>query len=97
MAYTTPRTWVAGETVTATILNAHVRDNMTDLRTAKHCRAYATGTRSLTNNTFEAITFWRRNVRHRTAGIRPGRTLNGSPHTGRAVSGGGVVGVRLQM
>ncbi len=57
MAYTTPRTWVAGETVTATMLNAHVRDNMTDLRTAKHCRAYATGTQSLTNNTFEAITF----------------------------------------
>ena len=57
MAYTTPRTWTAGETVTATMMNAHVRDNMTDLRTAKHCRAYATGTQSLTNNTFEAITF----------------------------------------
>lgn len=28
MAYTTPRTWVAGETVTASHLNTHVRDNL---------------------------------------------------------------------
>lgn len=28
MAWTAPRTWVAGETVTATLLNAHVRDNL---------------------------------------------------------------------
>lgn len=27
MAWTTPRTWVAGETVTAAIMNSHVRDN----------------------------------------------------------------------
>ena len=27
MAWTSPRTWVAGETVTAALLNAHVRDN----------------------------------------------------------------------
>jgi alkyl sulfatase BDS1-like metallo-beta-lactamase superfamily hydrolase len=29
MAYTTPRTWVATETVTAALLNTHVRDNFT--------------------------------------------------------------------
>lgn len=28
MAWTTPRTWVAGETVTAALLNTHVRDNL---------------------------------------------------------------------
>lgn len=28
MAWTTPRTWVAGETVTAALMNAHVRDNL---------------------------------------------------------------------
>ena len=28
MAWTTPRTWVAGEVVTASQLNAHVRDNL---------------------------------------------------------------------
>jgi hypothetical protein len=27
MAWTTPRTWVTGETVTAALLNAHIRDN----------------------------------------------------------------------
>lgn len=27
MAWTAPRTWVAGETVTAAIMNTHVRDN----------------------------------------------------------------------
>ena len=27
MAWTTPRTWVTGETVTAALMNAHVRDN----------------------------------------------------------------------
>lgn len=28
MAWTTPRTWVAGEVVTAALLNVHVRDNL---------------------------------------------------------------------
>lgn len=28
MAWTTPRTWSPGETVTATLMNAHVRDNL---------------------------------------------------------------------
>lgn len=28
MAYTTPRTWVTGELVTAALLNTHVRDNL---------------------------------------------------------------------
>lgn len=31
MAWTSPRTWVAGETVTAAIMNTHVRDNLTAL------------------------------------------------------------------
>ena len=33
MAYTTPRTWVAGETVTDTLMNTHVRDNLAYLGT----------------------------------------------------------------
>ena len=28
MTWTAPRTWVAGETVTAAVMNAHVRDNL---------------------------------------------------------------------
>lgn len=31
MAWTSPRTWVAGETVTAALLNTHVRDNLLEL------------------------------------------------------------------
>lgn len=31
MAWTTPRTWVAGETVTAALLNAHLRDNLREV------------------------------------------------------------------
>ena len=31
MAWTTPRTWVAGELVTAAMMNAHVRDNLNAL------------------------------------------------------------------
>ena len=33
MAYTTPRTWVTGETVTAALMNTHVRDNLSYLKT----------------------------------------------------------------
>jgi microcystin-dependent protein len=32
MAWTTPRTWVAGELVTASLMNTHVRDNLSVLR-----------------------------------------------------------------
>lgn len=33
MAWTSPRTWVAGEIVTAANLNTHLRDNLSELRT----------------------------------------------------------------
>jgi len=32
MAWTSPRTWVAGELVTAALMNAHVRDNLIALK-----------------------------------------------------------------
>lgn len=34
MAWTAPRTWVSGELVTAALLNTHIRDNQTILKTA---------------------------------------------------------------
>lgn len=34
MAWTTPRTWAAGEVLTAALLNAHLRDNLAALRPA---------------------------------------------------------------
>jgi hypothetical protein len=36
MAWTTPRTWVTGETVTAAQMNAHVRDNFNDIAFLGH-------------------------------------------------------------
>jgi hypothetical protein len=33
MAWTSPRTWVAGELVTASLFNTHIRDNESELRT----------------------------------------------------------------
>jgi voltage-gated potassium channel Kch len=33
MAWTTPRTWVAGEVVTAALMNLHVKDNLDVLKT----------------------------------------------------------------
>ena len=35
MAWTAPRTWVTGELVTATLLNAHLRDNLLETAPAK--------------------------------------------------------------
>ena len=34
MAWTTPRTWVNAETVTHTLMNTHVRDNLNAVCTA---------------------------------------------------------------
>lgn len=34
MAWTAPRTWVTGETVTAALMNAHIRDNFLETATA---------------------------------------------------------------
>lgn len=59
MAYTTPRTWVANETVTAALLNAHVRDNVAWLATdAPHCRVYNSANISIAvSGTPQALTF----------------------------------------
>ncbi len=38
MAWTAPRTWVTGETVTAAIMNTHVKDNLTALKSAAGTR-----------------------------------------------------------
>src|SRR3990167_11504218 len=50
MAWTSPRTWVTGETVTAALLNTHVRDNLNALMvvTTKGDIAVATAAQTLT-------------------------------------------------
>ena len=51
MAWTAPRTWVTGETVTAALFNTHVRDNLLQTATAKVTTAgditYATAATAL--------------------------------------------------
>ncbi len=51
MAWTSPRTWIAGETVTASLLNTHLRDNLLETAPAKVTAAgdivYATGANAL--------------------------------------------------
>jgi len=49
MAWTTPRTWVDGELVTAAIVNPHIRDNFNAI--GAHQRIRKTATESLTSNT----------------------------------------------
>ena len=57
MAWTTPRTWVTGETITTIIMNQHIRDNLITLLTvpaAKMSRAAGVG-QSIANTGVEAV------------------------------------------
>lgn len=51
MAWTTPRTWATSELVTASIMNTHVRDNLTFLSTITEANDLA-NTRTFTNTGF---------------------------------------------
>lgn len=55
--WTSPRTWVAGETVTAAQLNTHLRDNLDFLHSKDHASAYDSTNQSLTDATYENVTF----------------------------------------
>jgi hypothetical protein len=55
--WTTPHTWVIDEVPTATLFNAHLRDNQTFLYSPPSCRVYRTTSQSLTTATVTAITF----------------------------------------
>ena len=57
MAYSTPRTWVAGEYVTAAELNANVRDDISFLGNPPACRVFNSGSQSIAHNTETALTF----------------------------------------
>lgn len=57
MAWTDPKTWADGDVVTASELNTHVRDNLTELRASQTCRVYRSVTQSLNNNTYTLIGF----------------------------------------
>jgi hypothetical protein len=53
MAWTSPRTWTALESVTAAIMNTHVRDNLNFLKDSGVQRLASYGLTSVTNSTTE--------------------------------------------
>jgi xanthosine utilization system XapX-like protein len=62
MAYTTPRTWTNGETVTAALMNTHLRDNLTAIVAANPlvvpaARVYNNADITVANNTETTLTF----------------------------------------
>lgn len=58
MAYTTDRTWVAGEVVTAAYLNTYLRDNVKWLSTDKPmCRTYNTPGQSVAASSTVTLTY----------------------------------------
>lgn len=56
MAYTTPRTWVVGEVVTAALMNVHLRDNISFLANPPRCRL-KTSSQPTNNNAWTAVAF----------------------------------------
>lgn len=52
----TPRTWTAGETVTAAMLNTNLRDAVSWLVTRPYLHAYQTAAQTFSNATFAAVT-----------------------------------------
>lgn len=57
MAYSTPRTWVTGELVTAAYLNSNIRDNITLLANPPSCKVYTSAGPTINNNSLTTVTF----------------------------------------
>ena len=55
ISWTTPRTWVSGETPTAAQFNAHVRDNLNFLYGAPACRVYHNAAQAIATATSTAV------------------------------------------
>lgn len=84
MAWTTPRTWVAGEVPTAAIMNAHVRDNLNALKDPPQAVAQNWNT-TITTTSTSFVNLTGADVTVVTTG---GRLMIGF-HTPHAASGGG--------
>jgi len=57
MAWTTPRSWTAGETVTSTILNTHVRDNLNAIASPPYAYVRASNSTTVGASDQVAISF----------------------------------------
>jgi len=58
MAWTNPRTWVAGEKPTAATLNTHIRDNLAHLGNPPRCSLYLTADQLIANTTATDLSGW---------------------------------------
>jgi len=57
VAWTTPRTYTAGETITSTILNTHVRDNLNGIVSPPYAYVRATTSTTLVSSGWTEISF----------------------------------------
>jgi hypothetical protein len=57
MVWTTPRTWVSGNILTAAQLNTDIRDNEGFLRSAHACRVYKSATQTVASGNFDVVSF----------------------------------------
>lgn len=55
MAWSTPRTWTTGETVTASICNSAIRDNLDYLADPDRARAYRSANLSFADSTWDVV------------------------------------------
>lgn len=55
MAFTAPKTWTVGETVSASELNTYVRDNLSELYTPPGVRLRLTANQSISNNSSQVV------------------------------------------
>lgn len=58
MAWTNPRTWVAGEKITAALLNQQLRDNLLALDTAPYSYRYIASDTPIANGAWTDLTNW---------------------------------------
>lgn len=57
MAVPSPRTWLAGEAWTASLMNTHVRDAVNFLLNPDACSLYMSANQSISNNTHQLLTY----------------------------------------
>lgn len=57
MSWTTPRTWTTGDTITAALLNTHLRDNLNYLYDPPGCLAIRTSNQSITSGSQTVVNF----------------------------------------
>jgi hypothetical protein len=76
MAWTSPRTWIAGEVLTAALLNTHLRDQLLELNST--ASAWTSFTPSATNFSFSAVEAYHKVV-GKTVHVSCNGLISGAP------------------